>query len=106
MSNYTITSTSKATSGMTLSNGLLTGDTYNAREYIKKSFGGKWNKDAKGWTVNTQQVIDAIDDKVDGFCSMLKVVDFIPAKIEAKKSEYVSGYCNKCGTYCYGDCQS
>jgi hypothetical protein len=41
---------------VTLTGNILTGDTYNISEWIKKYLGGKWNAAQKGWMVDLAAV--------------------------------------------------
>jgi hypothetical protein len=37
---------------VTLTGNLLTGDTFECRDFIKRSLGGKWDAQRKGWIVD------------------------------------------------------
>lgn len=45
-----------------LNGDLLTGDTFNLKDYIKKNMDGKWISDQKAWKVNVQKVQWLIDN--------------------------------------------
>lgn len=44
-------------SKLQLNGNLLTGDTYDARNFIKQYCGGKWDKTANGWRVDVNKMI-------------------------------------------------
>ena len=87
----------KQTTGLTLNGDKLSGNTYPVKEYIKAYLGGKWDGNSKCWIVNVEQVNKLLAS--GGYLS----VDDSPAPTP-KKSTYVSGWCNKCHSWCYGDC--
>lgn len=89
----------KNTTGLTLNGNKLSGNTFPVKEYIKAYLGGKWDSGNKAWTVDVAKVNDLIER--GGYIS----IDDSPAPAP-KKSTYVSGWCNKCHSYCYGDCES
>jgi hypothetical protein len=41
---------------VTLTGDLLTGDTFKCSDFIKKSLGGKWDGQRKGWIVDMEKV--------------------------------------------------
>jgi len=84
-------------SDVTLINGKISGDTYPIKDYIKSYLGGKWDAASKSWIVDTAKVQDLIDRKAIG-------VNDAPVTPVAKKQSRGNGWCNKCHTYCYGDC--
>ena len=43
--------------GMQLNGNELSGDTFNARGYIKEYLDGKWNAEKKVWTVNVEKTM-------------------------------------------------
>ena len=91
----------KQTTGLTLNGDKLSGNTYPVKEYIKAYLGGKWDGNSKCWIVNVEQVNKLLAS--GGYMS----VDDSPAPTPTptpKKSTYVSGWCNKCHSWCYGDC--
>lgn len=95
---------SRISNGMELDGNVLSGDTYGMREYIKKHWAGKWNADTKTWTVDSNLVVSTINKQSWGFTRVLSISN--DAVTETKQTHGVDGYCRKCHTYCYGDCQS
>lgn len=95
----------RTTKGMELNGDVLSGDTYGMREYIKKHWNGKWNAYAKTWTVDSNLVVATIKEQAWGFTRILSISNDTPAQ-ETKQTHGADGYCHKCHTYCYGDCQS
>ena len=89
----------KQTTGLTLSGDKLSGNTYPVKEYIKAYLGGKWDGNSKCWIVDIEKVNKLLAS--GGYLS----VDDSPAPAP-KKPTYVSGWCNKCHSYCYGDCEA
>lgn len=63
MENQTINITSNSrgkntsTKGMQLTGNILSGDTFNFRDYIKTYCDGKWDKDNKVWIVNAEKIM-------------------------------------------------
>lgn len=83
-----------------LSENILSGDTYSCKDYIKAYLGGKWDAAAKVWRVDVAKVNAIL--RTPG--SQI-TVDDAPAT-EPKSSDGSNGWCNKCHSYCYGDCES
>jgi len=81
-----------------LNGNLLTGDTYEAKGYIKAYLGGKWDSNSKGWRVDVSKV-EKILSTTGG---MIKVDNSAPQT----KSHNHNSICPRCHTYCYGDCQA
>jgi len=105
MTTYQITSTSgrgAMTRGMSLTDGILTGDTYQYRDIIKTYWGGEWDAAGKFWRVDTAAVISTINAK--------KICKLTVLQITEQTQSHAHGHDNKpcphCGTYCYGDCRS
>lgn len=89
----------KSTTGLILNGNKLSGNTYPVKEYIKAYLGGKWDSNSKSWIVDAAKVDFLIESGGNIY------LDDSPAPAP-KKSTYVSGWCNKCHSYCYGDCTS
>jgi hypothetical protein len=83
-------------SNVTLDGNLLSGDTYTIKEYIKTYLGGKWDAATKSWIVDTAKVQDLIDRKA------IHVND--APVVQSKQTTHDNGWCNKCHSWCYGDC--
>lgn len=95
------------TKGMTMSNNVLSGDTYGAKEYIKAHWDGKWDANGKCWIVDPQKVISSIQAQEWGFAKVLAISEFVPAApAEPKQVHGANGWCNKCHSWCYGDCEA
>ena len=69
---------------------MVLGETYPIKDFIKAN-GGKWN--GVHWSVP--------EDKYDLIVERMK-----SSPQKQKRGSYinVNGFCNLCGTYCYGDC--
>ena len=80
-----------------LNGNILSGNTYPVRDFIKSHLDGKWNSTGKTWTVNV--------DKVNAWIERgLIAVDNTPAVSTDKVRNGWNGWCDKCHSYCYGDC--
>jgi len=103
---YTINCSSRSSNGMELNGNILSGDTFGMKSYIKEYWGGKWSASDKTWTVDAQLVIDTINAQSWGFTKVLSIGARAEIKSAATNITGVSGWCNHCHSYCYGDCQS
>jgi hypothetical protein len=83
---------------VTLNGNKLSGNTYPAKDYIKSYLGGKWDGATKTWIVDVEKVNNLIARQA------IRVDDSAPAAVAPKA--FASGWCNKCKSYCYGDCES
>ena len=83
----------------TLNNNRLSGKTYEVKNYIKAYLDGKWDGDRKEWTVNVEKVMDIASREG----SYIKIVEGEVAA-ETKVTRIDNGWCNKCHSWCYGDC--
>lgn len=102
----TIKSTSpRTTKGMELNGNILSGDTFNVREHIKANWDGKWDANRKVWIVNPEKVVTTITAKTWGMDRILSLSDEQPVQVDNPRS-INTGWCNKCHSYCYGDCQA
>lgn len=94
---------------MQLNGNILTGDTYPVKDYIKSKLGGKWNASSKSWTVDVALVNKWLDK--GGTIYTDKDADSAPAHTSNNRDGFivrkgVDGWCNKCHSYCYGDCEA
>lgn len=89
----------KNTTGLVLNGNKISGNTYPVKDYIKSYLGGKWDGNSKAWTVDLEKVNNLIAR--GGYIS----IDDSPAPAP-NKSTFRSGWCNKCHSYCYGDCDA
>jgi hypothetical protein len=106
---YTINCKSRMSKGMELHGNILTGDTYGARDFIKTHWDGKWDASRKCWIVDAQKVITTIQEQTWGFAKVLSLsteINPTPSRDGFKVRGGVDGWCDKCHSYCYGDCQS
>ena len=85
----------KNTTGLILTNNILSGNTYPVKDYIKKFLDGKWDKNLEAWIINPEKVHEIL--RAGG----LLHVDETSVVINANAH---NGKCPRCGTYCYGDC--
>lgn len=90
----------KNTTGLVLEGNKISGNTYPVKDYIKSYLGGKWNGDMKAWTVDVEKVNSMIA-AAGSYISVDK------NEVAAPKVNRVdNGWCNKCQSWCYGDCQA
>lgn len=80
----------------------LSGKTYEVKNYIKAYLDGKWDGENKEWIVNVEKV----NDLASRPGSYIQIVDGETVKIAetVKVSNHDNGWCNKCHSWCYGDC--
>jgi len=99
--------TSRMSKGMQLNGNALSGDTYGAKGYIKDHWDGKWDAGRKVWIVNPEKVISTIKEQAWGFTRVLQITDE-PITITRREngSAATNGWCNKCHSYCWGDCDA
>jgi len=93
----------KQTTGLTLNGDKLSGNTYPVKEYIKAYLGGKWDGNNKCWIVDVEKVNGLLAS--GGYLS----VDDNPAPAKSSNtngSARWNGWCNKCHSYCWGDCEA
>lgn len=45
--------------------GIVTGKTYNAKEFLKDNFDGEWDKENRQWTVNTDKLNEELTKYAD-----------------------------------------
>ena len=93
--------TTRKNNQMTINGNVITGDTYPVKDYIKAYLGGKWNAELKGWAVDLTKLTAALSK---GNSIGLSIDTTAPAASEEPTG--VSGWCNKCHSYCYGDCKA
>jgi hypothetical protein len=79
----------------------LSGKTYEIPNYIKVYLDGKFDGNKKEWIVNVEKVMDIASRPG----SYIQIVESAPV-IETNASTFRSGWCNKCHSYCYGDCEA
>lgn len=80
----------------------LSGKTYEVKNYIKAYLDGKWDGNNKEWIVNVEKVMDIASRPG----SYIEIVTGEIAPVTETKSTFRSGWCNKCHSYCYGDCEA
>ncbi len=95
--------TSKMSKGMELNGNVLSGDTYGVREYIKTYWAGKWDAARKVWIVDSELVVKTIQEQGWGFTKVLQIYDSAPESVVTTTPSR-NGWCNKCQSWCYGDC--
>jgi hypothetical protein len=88
--------------GLALNGNEISGNTYAAKSYIKDCLDGKWDSNRKVWIVNTAKV----ESNLDRIGSSFRTDDTPAAQKQTAKLATNFGWCNKCHTYCYGDCQA
>lgn len=85
--------------GITLDGNKMSGNTYPVKDYIKAYCGGKWDPTYKLWVVDTAKVQDLIAKR----CIHVDDTPAQPTKRE-NGTATTNGWCNKCRSYCWGDC--
>ena len=88
----------KSTTGITLNGNLMSGNTFPVKEWIKAYCGGKWNADQKSWTVDVNKVNNLLEKQAN-----IYIDDSQPTP---RSNQSSNGYCRKCHTWCYGDCEA
>lgn len=83
---------------VTLNGNKMTGNTYPVKDYIKAYLGGKWDSNSKAWIVDVEKVNDLITKQA------IRVDDSAPVVKITKATN--DGWCNKCHSWCYGDCEA
>lgn len=83
----------------TLNGNKLSGKTFEVKNYIKAYLDGKWDSNGKEWIVNVEKVTDLAAKPG----SYIQIVDDV-APVAEVKNTFHSGWCNRCHSYCYGDC--
>jgi hypothetical protein len=82
----------------TLNGNRLGGKTYEVKNYIKVFLGGKWN--GTEWIVDVEKV-NEIAARQGAYVQIVETTETVETK-----SVFGHGWCNKCQSYCYGDCTS
>jgi len=88
--------------GLQIEGNEISGNTYPVRSYIADCLGGKWDSNRKVWIVNPVKVENALDR----IGSSLRTDDTPAAPKSQATSVKDFGWCHKCHSYCYGDCQA
>lgn len=92
------------TKGFILDGNTLSGDTYRAREYIKKYWNGRWDNQRKVWIVDPDKVIATLNSKYNlGLFIDVSNKDDGHDDFPHQNRKHTE-ICPRCGTYCYGDC--
>lgn len=91
---------------MELNGDLLTGDTYPVKDYIKTTLGGRWIADRKAWKVDLTLVEKWLDKGGTIYTDKAPQQTTTTASKRGDGSAASSGWCNRCHSYCWGDCQS
>ena len=98
---------------MQLNGNVLTGDTYPVKDYIKSKLGGKWSADAKAWIGDGALVNKWLDNGGTIYTDKDAANASAPAHTHTANNrdgfmvrKGVDGWCNKCHSYCYGDCDA
>ena len=92
-----------------LNGNVLTGDTYAIKGEIKKYLGGKWNSEAKAWTIDTDKLEKYLSGNSIGLMKDERTAGEAVAaggfKVKVRTGNAGSnGWCDKCHSYCWGDC--
>jgi hypothetical protein len=101
--------TTRKENKLQLDGNLITGDTYPVKDWLKTYCAGKWDKDRKGWIVDTEKLNMHIER---GNSIALRIDDSPEAndtpsrQRKATGTAASSGWCDLCHSYCWGDCQA
>jgi hypothetical protein len=95
----TINITTRKNNKMQLTGDMLSGDTFAVKDYIKSYLDGKWDGNAKAWRVNVSKINTLLHTPG----AQISIDD---GPVVEKKSAGSNGWCNKCHSYCYGDCDA
>lgn len=85
----------KNTTGIIYEGNTLSGNTFPVKDWIKSKVDGKWDANRKMWVVNSAQV-----DR------WLKAGAIHADNSQPAQTTGTNGYCRKCHSYCYGDCEA
>jgi hypothetical protein len=91
-------------SAVTINGNEISGNTYEIKTWIKAYLSGKWNAEKKVWIVDA----DKVEKLMSGKYPTIRI-DETERKSETKTkpvSAHGNGWCNKCHSYCYGDCEA
>jgi len=96
-----------------LDGSVVTGETFEAKTYIKSGLGGRWDANRKVWHVDLAKVESAtksttgLYDASEEQIAKLTVATVL-TQPTAKSGTYIAAdglqVCSKCHTVCYGDC--
>ena len=87
----------------TLNGNKLSGNTFDVKNYIKAYLSGKWDANSKSWVVDVEKV----NDLVSRPGSYIQIIDGEIAKtVQTATPKRDNGWCNKCHSWCYGDCEA
>ena len=75
----------------------MSGDTYPVKSFIKSYLRGTWDANSKSWMVDLGQV-----SMWTGTC--IQTVTATQAVVAQKTNNKGDGWCDKCQSWCYGDC--
>lgn len=110
MTNYYTNRTDSWTIAIT--GNIVSGDTFAAKETIKKLLNGRWDGDRKLWIIDTNK-IEAATKSITGLydASEAQIAALTGKNIAPRRAgTYVAAdgvrVCSKCHTVCYGDCEA
>lgn len=84
---------------LTLTGNEISGNTYPIKDMIKTQLGGKWDATKKVWVVDLKEVAYWM-----GKQAIIVTSDQTGENPKAKST--YNGWCNKCHSYCWGDCDA
>jgi hypothetical protein len=90
----------KRVGGIAISGDKISGNTFSVKDYIKSYLGGKWDSNSKSWIVDTKKVEDLIAKKC------IQIDENAQPEKAQNGSRATNGWCNKCHSYCWGDCDA
>jgi hypothetical protein len=93
--------------GMELNGDKLSGDTYPAREVIKNHWDGEWDGATKTWAVDPEKVTATISDPKWTYSRYFEISEQQPVNRPASRADgrtSADGWCDKCQSWCFGEC--
>lgn len=84
--------------------GVISGDTYKSREWIKENFGARWDRDAKVWRADVEKLNSELERPYYEKYIIRREESTSQTSNKTNKTNKSEGLCPKCHTYCYGDC--
>ncbi len=91
----------KNTTGITLDGSKLSGNTFPVKDWIKTYLGGKWDNNSRSWIVDTNKLEEMIAKGANIYVDSSQPQQTNTRRANTRRD---NGWCNRCHSYCYGDC--